>query len=166
MTSTPTPCLAGGPDCPVHRYAGRGDQVLDPTAGGFAKATVHLTETKNGSARTVPLTRKATDVFHTALSHPVRHFDTDLIFFGEPGRDGTRRPYEFRPAWARTLKRAGIKGLRFHDLRHEAVSRLVEAGLGDQEVSAISGHKSMQMLKRYTHLRAEDLVGRLDQLMG
>ncbi len=95
--------------------------------------------------------------------HPL---DTDLIFWGEPGRDGERRPYEFRPAWHRTLKDLGIKGLRFHDLRHEAVSRLVEAGLGDQEVAAISGHKSMQMLKRYTHLRAEDLVARLDQLLG
>jgi integrase len=42
--------------------------------------------------------------------------------------------------------------LRFHDLRHESVSRLVEAGLSDQEVATISGHKSMQMLKRYTHL--------------
>ena len=78
-----------------------------------------------------------------------------------------RRPYEFCPAWHRTLKEAGItgiKGLRFHDLCHEAVSRLVEAGLGDQEVAAISGHKSMQMLRSCTHLRAEDLVSRLDQL--
>ena len=57
-----------------------------------------------------------------------------------------------------------MSDLRFHDLRHEAVSRLVEAGLSDQEVSAISGHKSMQMLKRYTHLRAEDLVSRLDTI--
>jgi hypothetical protein len=40
----------------------------------------------------------------------------------------------------------------------------VEAGFSDQEVSAISGHKSMQMLKRYTHLRAEDLVSRLDKI--
>ncbi len=50
------------------------------------------------------------------------------------------------------------------DLRHEAVSRLMEVGLGDQEVAAISGHKSMQMLRRYTHLRAEDLAARVDQL--
>lgn len=42
----------------------------------------------------------------------------------------------------------------------------MEAGLSDQEVSAISGHKSMQMLKRYTHLRAEDLVQKLDRLAG
>ncbi len=130
------------------------------------KRTVHLTETKNGSSRTVPLTRSATEVFRAALNHPVRPLDTDLLFWGEPGRDGKRRPYEFRPAWSRTLRKAGIAGLRFHDLRHEAVSRLVEAGLGDQEVSAISGHKSMQMLKRYTHLRAEDLVARLDGVMS
>ena len=132
----------------------------------LGKRTVLLTETKNGSARTVPLTRQATDVFKTALNNPVRPFDTDLIFWGDPGRDGVRRPYEFRPAWNRNLKNSGIEGLHFHDLRHEAVSRLVEAGLGDQEVSAISGHKSMQMLKRYTHLRAEDLVERLDRVMG
>ena len=130
------------------------------------KRTVHLTETKNGSSRTVPLTRQATEIFCAALNHPVRPLDTDLIFWGEPGRDGIRRPYEFRPAWRRTLKKAGIEGLRFHDLRHEAISHLVELGLEDQEVSAISGYKSMQMLKRYTHLRAEGLVGRLDQVMG
>jgi len=92
--------------------------------------------------------------------------DTDLVFWGEPGTDGHRRSYEYNPPWRRARKRAGIADLRFHDLRHEAVSRLVEAGLGDQEVAAISGHKSMQMFKRYTHLRAEDLVERLDQLLG
>lgn len=132
----------------------------------LSKRLVLLTETKNGSARTVPLTREAAAVLHEALGHPIRPLDTDLIFWGEPGRDGKRRPYEYSPAWRRALARAGISGLRFHDLRHEAVSRLVEAGLGDQEVAAISGHKSMQMLRRYTHLRAEDLVERLDQLMG
>jgi len=40
----------------------------------------------------------------------------------------------------------------------------VEGGLSDQEVSSISGHKSMQILKRYTHLRSEDLVARLDSI--
>jgi integrase len=63
--------------------------------------------------------------------------------------------------WAMAVVRAGLQDLWFHDLRHEAVSRLVESGLNDQEVAAISGHKSMQMLKRYIHLRAEDLVKKL-----
>ena len=112
----------------------------------------------------MPLTQAAVATFRETLSHPIRPIDSDLIFFGEPGRDGKRRPYEFHPAWQQVLKDNGITGLRFHDLRHEAVSRLVEAGLGDQEVAAISGHKSMQMLRRYTHLRAEDLVAKLDKL--
>jgi integrase len=94
----------------------------------------------------------------------VRPCDCDLVFFGEPGRDGRRRPYNFNKAWLGIKAQLGLGDLRFHDLRHEAVSRLVEGGLSDQEVAAISGHKSMQMLRRYTHLRAEDLVSRLDDL--
>ena len=122
---------------------------------------VQLNETKNGSARTVPLSRRASRVFKEALSHPVNEANTDLVFYGEPGRDGKRRPYCIHKVWTNALERADIKNLRFHDLRHEAISRLVERGLSDQEVAAISGHKSMQMLKRYTHLRAEDLVAKL-----
>jgi integrase len=61
------------------------------------------------------------------------------------------------------VRAAKIKGFRFHDLRHEAVSRLVAAGLSDQEAASISGHKSMQMLRRYTRLMAVDLVKRLDK---
>ncbi|MCD2149144.1 tyrosine-type recombinase/integrase [Vibrio parahaemolyticus] len=49
-------------------------------------------------------------------------------------------------------------------MRHESVSRLVEGGLSAQQVTAISGHKSMQMLRRYTHLRAEELVEELDAI--
>ncbi|MCZ2156514.1 MAG: site-specific integrase [Bryobacterales bacterium] len=130
------------------------------------RRVIRLDSTKNGSARTVPLTQAAAEVAQAALANSSRPKDTELVFWGEPGQDGERRPYEFNPSWRRALDKAGIKGLRFHDLRHEAVSRLIEAGLGDQEVAAISGHKSMQMLKRYTHLRAEDLVERLDQLVG
>lgn len=141
-------------------------QTLRRDQVDLSRRIINLEQTKNGSARTVPLSEKATATIREALENPIRPDDTDLIFWGEPGRDGTRRPYEFRPAWRLMLERADIKGLRFHDLRHEAVSRLVEAGLGDQEVAAISGHKSMQMLRRYTHLRAEDLVGRLDQVLG
>lgn len=123
-----------------------------------------LTDTKNNDARTVPLSKAATETFRLAIDNRVRPPDTSLIFFGEPGRDGVRRPYEFNRAWNKIKHDLGMGDLRFHDLRHEAVSRLVEAGLSDQEVAAISGHKSMQMLRRYTHLRAEDLVRKLDEL--
>ncbi|MES2353179.1 MAG: site-specific integrase [Pseudomonadota bacterium] len=125
---------------------------------------VRLADTKNDSARTVPLTQNATLIFKEALQNPVRPFDTDLIFFGEPGNNGKRGSYQFLKIWQTIKKNLCIEDLHFHDLRHEAVSRLVEAGLSDQEVASISGHKSMQMLRRYTHLRAEDLVAKLDRL--
>ena len=125
---------------------------------------VRLTETKNGSARTVPLSNKAVGVLKKALNNPVRPHNSNLVFFGEPGKDKKRRPYTINKVWESILKKTGIMNLRFHDLRHEATSRLVEAGLSDQEVAAITGHKSMQMLRRYTHLRAEELVNRVKGL--
>ena len=61
------------------------------------------------------------------------------------------------------VKKLGIEDLHFHDLRHEAISRLFELGTLDaMEVAAISGHRSMAMLKRYTHLKARKLVKKLD----
>ncbi|MES2349210.1 MAG: site-specific integrase [Pseudomonadota bacterium] len=121
-----------------------------------------LADTKNNTARTVPLSTAATAALTSAISNPLRPKETDLVFFGEPGRDGKRRPYQFTKIWGDIKEMVGIDDLHFHDLRHEAVSRLVEGGLSDQEVASISGHKSMQMLRRYTHLRAEDLVAKLD----
>jgi integrase len=53
---------------------------------------------------------------------------------------------------------AGIRGVdiaRFHDLRHEATTRLFEKGLNIMEVASITGHKDLRMLRRYTHLKAE-----------
>lgn len=130
----------------------------------LSSRVIRLADTKNNTARSIPLTLTATATLKEALDNPVRPIDTDLVFFGEPGRDSKRRPYAFSKIWTILKTALGMPDLRFHDLRHEAISRLVEAGLGDQKVAAISGHKSMQMLKRYTHLRAEDLVTELDAL--
>jgi integrase len=130
----------------------------------LGRRVVRLDHTKNGTQRTVPLSQEAVAVFREALNHPVRPPDTDLVFWGERGRSEERRPYVFTKAWYGALSRAGIEDMHFHDLRHEATSRLVEAGFSDQEVAAITGHKTMQMLKRYTHLRAEDLTRRMDEL--
>ncbi|WP_225869991.1 site-specific integrase [Glaciimonas sp. PCH181] len=63
--------------------------------------------------------------------------------------------------WKRVIAKLQIKDLRWHDLRHEAASRLFEKGLHPMEVASITGHKSMQMLKRYTHLKPESLLEKL-----
>ncbi len=111
--------------------------------------TLHMT--KNGSGREVPLSQRAFDALMTWKAEcPV---DQSTVF---PTTSGA-----LEQAWRRLLKRVGIEGLRFHDLRHEGVSRLFERGLNMIEVSSISGHKELRMLKRYTHLSADDLVGRL-----
>lgn len=64
--------------------------------------------------------------------------------------------------WKRAVKSEdSFADLRWHDLRHEAASRLFEKGLHPLEVASITGHKSMQMLKRYTHLNPADLLAKL-----
>ena len=123
-------------------------------------------ETKTGTPRRAPLSAAALAV----LADLPRRID---------GRVWSMRPDSISQAFERVIgaaraayeqecKKAGVdpdeillKDLRFHDLRHEATSRLFERGLNPMEVAAITGHKTLQMLKRYTHLRAEDLVGRL-----
>jgi integrase len=61
-------------------------------------------------------------------------------------------------AFAKLTKRLEINNLRFHDLRHEAVSRLFERGFSIEQVALVSGHKDWKQLKRYTNLKATDLV--------
>jgi integrase len=67
-------------------------------------------------------------------------------------------PDSISQAFDRACKRAEIQNLHFHDLRHEAASRFFEIGFGIMEVASITGHKDLKMLRRYTHLRAEDLA--------
>lgn len=110
----------------------------------------HLPETKNGTKRDVPLSVKARDA---------------LIRLGvkTKGKVFGYTAEGLKSTWRFMLKKLGIQDLHFHDLRHEAISRLFELGSLDMlEVAAISGHKSLAMLKRYTHLKAQRLVRKLE----
>ncbi len=110
----------------------------------------HLPETKNGSKRDVPLSIKARDA---------------LIRMGvkSKGKVFQYTSSGLKSTWRFMRIRLGIEDLHFHDLRHEAVSRLFELGTMDMmEIAAISGHKSLSMLKRYTHLKAQRLVRKLE----
>lgn len=110
----------------------------------------HLPMTKNGSKRDIPLSPKAR---------------TTLIGIGvrSQGRVFKYTSSGIKSSWRFMVQKIGIADLHFHDLRHEAVSRLFELGTLDMmEVAAISGHKSLSMLKRYTHLKAQRLVKKLE----
>ena len=111
--------------------------------------TLRIPITKNDTPRVIPLSKRAL----TTLLEACRGHSEPLF---------TVSPNAFRLAWERLRKRAGIDDLHFHDLRHEAISRLFEKGLSIPEVALISGHRDVRMLFRYTHLRAEDIAQRLD----
>jgi len=121
------------------------------------KRTIYLPDTKNGSPRTVPLSTRALNAIQTQP----RSIDGRL-FLAKPG--------SIRSAFLIALTKAQatqhdsknfLRELRFHDLRHEAVTRLFEKGLNPIEVGMVSGHKTLSMLQRYTHLRSEELVAKL-----
>ena len=113
------------------------------------KRTAFLPDTKNGESRGVPLSTTAADILRS-LPRSIN----DQVFPGVTGEAVKR-------AFIRACRRAHIEDFHFHDLRHEATSRLFEKGLNAIEVASITGHKTLQMLKRYTHLRTEDLVKKL-----
>jgi integrase len=114
------------------------------------KRIVTLPETKNGQKRIVPLSSTAGSILKERLN--TRRIDGKVW---DIGLDAISQDF------AKACQKAGISGLHFHDLRHEATSRLFEKGFDTMEVRTITGHKTLQMLARYTHLRAEDLVERL-----
>ena len=65
-------------------------------------------------------------------------------------------------AFKRAVKKAKIEDLRFHDLRHEGISRLFEMGFDSMVVAVFSGHRDINMLKRYTHINANKILKMLD----
>jgi integrase len=74
----------------------------------------------------------------------------------ESGRIDPFRPQKtWRTAWRRLTKKAGLAGLRFHDLRHTAITVLAESQSSEQTIMALAGHVSRQMLEHYSHIRLE-----------
>jgi integrase len=114
----------------------------------LAQRALLIPETKNGRARTIPLSIPATELLR-------QHLPTD-------GRLFPLTANAFRLAWERVNRRAGIGDLHFHDLRHEAISRFFEKGLSVPEVALISGHRDLRMLLRYTHPMAEGILKKFD----
>jgi integrase len=111
--------------------------------------TVLLRNTKNGLPRTVPLSTEALNV----IKDTPRCGDTVFVVSANA----------LRLAWERLKRRAGVSGLRFHDLRHEAVSGFFEKGLNVPEVAMISGHRDLRMLFRYTHPKPEEVAAKLSK---
>jgi len=126
----------------------RQGEILALEARSIRGNVAYLRDTKTTRARSVPLSTRALRVLD-GLPVPLRG----------PLFPITQDSLEY--FWRKALRIAGITGLRFHDLRHEATSRLFERGLDSMEVMSITGHSTTDMLKRYTHFRAADLAAKL-----
>lgn len=123
----------------------------------------------NDEARSVALSTAACSALRELQS--VRRLDgrifdwTDPHSVARPFRRCVTRATELYQADCLTHGSKPAKGfledLRFHDIRHEATSRLFEKGLNPMEVASMTGHKSMQMLKRYTHVEAAKVAAKL-----
>lgn len=115
----------------------------------LSERTVLIRKTKNTHPRTVPLWPA------TAKMLAGMERRADGLVFGPAG--------QISRCWAELIGRTTLDDFRFHDLRHEAISRFFErTDLTDVEIASISGHRTMAMLKRYAHLRANKLAVKLD----
>ncbi|WP_185833415.1 tyrosine-type recombinase/integrase [Pseudomonas veronii] len=108
-----------------------------------------LEDTKNGERRSVPLSKRAVELLE-GLPTPI-----------DGGRFFHLKLDSVSNYFALACEAAKIKDLRLHDMRHEATSRLFERGLSMMEIASITGHKTLSMLKRYTHLCPNDLAEKL-----
>lgn len=108
----------------------------------------YLEDTKNGERRAVPLSSRARELL---ASLPARM----------DGKMFSLSPQSVSNYFPRACQKAKVADLTFHDLRHEATSRLFERGLELMEVAAITGHRTLGMLHRYTHLKPDALADKL-----
>lgn len=130
-------------------------------------ARLHDGTTKNGHGRTLPLSPAALKIF----SNMVRRIDGGAVFSLRP--DSVSQAFRRAVARARKNYEASLAaqgkqpdpcflvGLKFHDSRHEACSRLAERGFSTLEIASVSGHRTVQLLSRYVHLNPEDLARKL-----
>jgi integrase len=116
----------------------------------LGRRTLLIPRTKNGHARRIPLSREAVCLLRARLKR-----EADPVF--------PLSANAFRLAWGRVTKRANLDNLHFHDLRHEAISRLFEKGLTIPEAAMISGHKDARMLFRYAHANQKSILTKLDK---
>jgi integrase len=143
----------------------------------LGKRVATLPDTKNGTARAVPLTSTAVDLLRGRLPEnldgapakgvvfPIQHGDAITGAFATAVRRARASYVEQGLIQGKSLTALDsdrtMIDVRFHDLRHCATTRLFDKGLNVMEVASISGHKTLSMLQRYTHLKAEDLARKL-----
>ncbi|MEO7205706.1 MAG: site-specific integrase [Steroidobacteraceae bacterium] len=119
-------------------------------------------DSKNGEQRTLPLAGKALEALRELKLHGSAR--SEYVFSQPSGFPG---PYEyFDTHWHEALKAAGIEDMRFHDLRHTTASMLAAQGASLLEIADVLGHKTLAMVKRYSHLVVDHKAKVIDRLIA
>jgi integrase len=128
----------------------------------FVNRRLILHETKNGERRAVHLAGKALELLQALKKQKVRRIDNNLVF---PGTHVLNRgPASLRTAWLFALKKANVTDFKFHDLRHSAASYLAMNGASLIDIAAVLGHKTLAMVKRYSHLSDSHTLGVVERM--
>ncbi len=121
---------------------------------------VHIIETKNDESRTIP----TCEALLKKLRNMKNNAPSEFVFTG-PGGNPYLSKTAWKRAWGTTLRKAGIEKCRFHDFRHTFCSDLIVDEKEDfVTVMALSGHKDMRMLKRYSHTHEEAKKAAIEKL--
>jgi integrase len=127
----------------------------------FARQVITLHDTKNGERRALPLVGEAFTLLQDRAK--VRSLTDDRIF--PPVRQTKTAPYiNLRHPWEMALKEAGITDFHWHDLRHTAASYLAMSGVSLVEIAKVLGHRTLQMVARYSHLSDGHIVATGEKL--
>jgi integrase len=130
----------------------------------FETKTLYVRVGKNKfRVRAIPLNRTATWAVERLLDRAHKLGATDPEHYLIPRRiagkqhDPTRPPsrWAWRKAWRQLTREAGLAGLRPHDMRHHAITRLAESQASEQTIMSLAGHVSREMLEHYSHIRME-----------
>jgi integrase len=155
VDASPFPALAPFVRLALATGARRGELLNLQWAGvDLDRRTVRFMDTKNGESRTVPLAKPAVDTLRRWRLKSGRA--TGAVF-----------PYttdQFEPPWQAAREAAGVEDLRFHDLRHSAASYLAMSGASLMDIAAILGHKTLAMVKRYSHLSEQHTMAAVDRM--
>lgn len=126
-----------------------------------------LRDTKNGETRPAPIVHHLKELLRDHIKEMVAFYDemavqpsTRWLF---PRRDGLA-PIDIRRAWENARDAAGISDFRFHDLRHTTASYLAMNGANPLEIAEVLGHKTFQMVRRYSHLSEDHTKGIVEQM--
>jgi len=121
---------------------------------------ITLRGSKSNELRTIPVN----DTLLSALKKLPRHLTADYLFWNR--HDEGRRYVDVGEAFENAMSRAKISDFRFHDIRHTFASHLAMRGVSLRAIAQLLGHKTLQMVMRYSHLSPEHLQGAVGMLDG